>query len=217
MVQLIVGEKGKGKTKVLLDSVNTAIKEATGNIVYLDKSSKHMYELSNKVRLIDVSVYPLRHNDEFIGFICGIISQDHDLEQMYLDSFLTIAHVNGDLIETAVDDLSRIGELAAFIKENSLCGLGQTAPNPVLSTLRYFRDEYVVHIEEKRCPAGVCKNLLSYRIDPNLCRGCTACTKSCPTGAIAGSPRNPHKIDTQKCIRCGSCMEKCRFGAIVRG
>ncbi|MBQ4148535.1 MAG: 4Fe-4S binding protein, partial [Clostridium sp.] len=116
-----------------------------------------------------------------------------------------------------MEDLSRIEELAAFIKENSLCGLGQTAPNPVLSTLRYFRDEYVAHIEEKRCPAGVCKNLLSYRIDPNLCRGCTACTKSCPTGAIAGSPRNPHKIDTQKCIRCGSCMEKCRFGAIVRG
>ena len=88
MVQLIVGKKGKGKTKYLLDKVNTAIKDVSGNIVYLDKSSKHMYELNNKVRLIDVSVFPLKNSDEFIGFVCGILSQDHDLEQMYLDSFL---------------------------------------------------------------------------------------------------------------------------------
>ncbi len=113
MVQLIVGAKGKGKTKVLLDSVNTAIKEATGNIVYLDKSSKHMYELSNKVRLIDVSVYPLRNNDEFIGFICGIISQDHDLEKMYLDSFLKLARIQDEpgLIEKTVRMLDEISTL----------------------------------------------------------------------------------------------------------
>ena len=88
MVELIVGKKGKGKTKVLLDRVNGAVKEANGSIVYLDKSTKHMYELNNKVRLIDVSSYPLKNADEFVGFICGIISQDHDLEQIYLDSFL---------------------------------------------------------------------------------------------------------------------------------
>ena len=93
MVQLIVGNKGKGKTKQLLDRVNSAIKEANGNIVYLDKSSKHMYDLNNKVRLIDVSTYPLRNCSEFIGFVCGIVSQDHDLEQMYLDSFLKIAQL----------------------------------------------------------------------------------------------------------------------------
>ena len=94
MVQLIVGKKGKGKTKQLLDKVNGAIKSADGNIVYLDKSTKHMYELNNKVRLIDVSSYPLKNSDEFIGFICGIVSQDHDLQEMYLDSFLKIAKLD---------------------------------------------------------------------------------------------------------------------------
>ena len=91
-----------------------------------------------------------------------------------------------------------VEELAAFIKENSLCGLGQTAPNPVLSTLRYFRDEYVEHIVNKRCPAGVCRALLTYQIDPVKCRGCTACARACPAGAIMGSVKNPHKIDNEK-------------------
>lgn len=113
-----------------------------------------------------------------------------------------------------MDDLDRIEELAAFIKANSLCGLGQTAPNPVLSTVRFFRDEYVEHIEHKRCPARVCKDLLTYSIDPVKCRGCTACARNCPAGAIKGSAKNPHTIDPSKCIRCGSCYEKCRFGAI---
>ena len=116
-----------------------------------------------------------------------------------------------------MEDLDRIEELASFIKENSLCGLGQTAPNPVLSTLRYFRDEYVEHIEHKRCPAGVCKALLTYSIDPVKCKGCTICAQNCPAGAIKGSGKNPHKIDVNKCIKCGSCLEKCRFGAIQRG
>ena len=110
MVELIVGKKGKGKTKVLLDKVNGAIKEANGSIVYLDKSTKHMYELNNKVRLIDVSVYPLKNADEFIGFICGIISQDHDLEQVYLDSFLTTAKLEGADVSSTLDQLISIGE-----------------------------------------------------------------------------------------------------------
>lgn len=110
MVQLIVGKKGKGKTKYLLDKVNTAIKEVSGNIVYLDKSSKHMYELNNKVRLIDVSLFPLKNSDEFIGFICGILSQDHDLEQMYLDSFLKIAHLEGEDLTDALTQLNAISE-----------------------------------------------------------------------------------------------------------
>ena len=116
-----------------------------------------------------------------------------------------------------MEDLDRIEELASFIKTNSLCGLGQTAPNPVLSTLRYFRDEYVAHIVHKHCPARVCKELLTYSIDPLKCRGCTICARSCPVNAIKGSTKNPHKIDTQQCIKCGSCLEKCRFGAIQRG
>ena len=115
-----------------------------------------------------------------------------------------------------MEDLDRIEELASFIKSNSLCGLGQTAPNPVLSTLRYFRDEYVEHIQNKRCPAKVCRALLTYQIDPVKCKGCTACVKACPADAIIGSVKNPHKIDVQKCIKCGSCIDKCRFDAISR-
>ncbi len=110
MVELIVGRKGKGKTKVLLEKVNTAIKEANGSIVYLDKNTKHMYELNNKVRLIDCSVFPIKNADEFIGFICGILSQDHDLEQIYLDSFLTTARLEGKDITPALTQLDAIGK-----------------------------------------------------------------------------------------------------------
>ena len=114
-------------------------------------------------------------------------------------------------------DLERIEELAEFVKNNSLCGLGQTAPNPVLSTLKYFREEYLAHIQDKRCPAGVCKALLVYKIDPDKCRGCTLCARNCPADAIMGSVRNPHSIDTNKCVKCGACMDTCRFGAISKG
>ena len=110
MVELIVGKKGKGKTKVLLDRVNNAVKEANGSIVYLDKSTKHMYELNNKVRLIDVSSYPLKNADEFVGFICGIISQDHDLEQIYLDSFLKVSKLEDTDVTDTLDQLDKIGE-----------------------------------------------------------------------------------------------------------
>lgn len=110
MIQIIAGNKGKGKTKHLLDKVNSEIKSVHGNIVYLDKSSKHMYELNNKVRLIDTSNYALDNKDAFLGFICGIISQDHDLEQMYLDSFLKIAKLEGMDITETIDKLDAIGE-----------------------------------------------------------------------------------------------------------
>ena len=116
-----------------------------------------------------------------------------------------------------MDDLTKIEELSEFIKANSLCGLGQTAPNPVLSTMRYFRDEYVAHIVDKRCPAGVCKALLNYSITADKCKGCTLCAKVCPAGAIEGTVRNPHTIDTSKCVKCGACIEKCKFGAIKKG
>lgn len=110
MVQLVVGKKGKGKTKQLLDKVNKEILNVSGNIVYLDKSTKHMYELNNKVRLIDVSSYLVSDSDEFIGFVCGIISQDHDLEQMYFDSFLKIACVEDNQLEPVLNKLGKISE-----------------------------------------------------------------------------------------------------------
>ena len=118
--------------------------------------------------------------------------------------------------QATMEDLDKLEDLCYYVKSNSLCGLGQTAPNPVLSTLRYFRDEYEAHIKEKRCPAGVCKALLSYNIDRDKCRGCTLCARTCPAGAIMGSVKNPHVIDQTKCIKCGACMEKCKFGAIYK-
>lgn len=110
MVQFIVGREGKGKTKQLLDKVNTEIKDAQGNVVYLDKSTKHMFELNNKIRLIDVSEYLVTDSDEFIGFICGIISQDHDLQKMYFDSFLKIACVEADDLEKVIEKIEKISE-----------------------------------------------------------------------------------------------------------
>jgi len=115
------------------------------------------------------------------------------------------------------EDLERLEELAQLVKSASLCGLGQTAPNPVLSTLRYFRDEYLAHIREGACPAGVCPALIHYEIDPELCRGCDACRRACPTGAIQGTPgKPPYTLDQSRCIRCGACLAACPFGAIAR-
>ena len=115
-----------------------------------------------------------------------------------------------------MEDIDRMEELCYYLKENSLCALGQTAPNPVLSTLKYFRDEYIAHVKDKHCPAGVCKALTNYVIDPQKCRGCTLCARNCPVGAISGSVKVPHVIDTKKCIKCGACIEKCKFKAIEK-
>ena len=116
-----------------------------------------------------------------------------------------------------LETLDEMEQLAYDIKANSLCALGQTAPNPVLSTMRYFRDEYIAHVVDKKCPAGVCKELLSYQILADKCRGCTACSHVCPAAAISGSLREPHVIDKEKCLKCGACLEKCKFGAIIKG
>ncbi len=115
-----------------------------------------------------------------------------------------------------LEDIDKMEELCHYIQKNALCALGQTAPNPVLSTLKYFREEYEAHVVEKRCPAGVCKKLLHYEIDPEKCRGCTACARKCPVGAIQGKVREVHTIDKAKCIKCGACMETCKFGAISK-
>ena len=115
-----------------------------------------------------------------------------------------------------LEDLDKLEALCYYIKENSLCGLGQTAPNPVLSTLKNFRDEYEAHVVDKKCPAGVCKNLVQIKIVPDKCKGCTLCARNCPVNAINGKVREIHEIDQEKCIKCGVCLNNCKFGAIVR-
>ena len=118
--------------------------------------------------------------------------------------------------QATMEDLDKLEELCYHLQSSSLCALGQTAPNPVLSTLRYFRDEYVAHIVDKKCPAGVCKDLLQYKIDPDKCKGCTLCARTCPADAIIGSVREVHMINPEKCLKCGACIDKCRFGAIYK-
>lgn len=118
--------------------------------------------------------------------------------------------------KATMEDLDRLEDLCNYIKANSLCGLGQTAPNPVLATLKFFREEYIAHVRDKKCPAGVCKALMTYAIDADKCRGCTACARKCPAGAISGKVKEVHTIDTEKCIKCGVCMETCKFGAVVK-
>ncbi|MCI8594280.1 MAG: 4Fe-4S binding protein, partial [Oscillospiraceae bacterium] len=115
-----------------------------------------------------------------------------------------------------LEDLDTIEELCEHLKSSALCGLGQTAPNPVLSTLKHFRDEYVAHVVEKRCPAGVCKSLLHYTVVEDKCKGCTLCARNCPVEAISGAVKAPHVINQKKCIKCGVCVDNCRFDAIIK-
>ena len=128
-----------------------------------------------------------------------------------LETLEKITDGNGTL-----EDITKLEELSEYIKSASLCALGQTAPNPVLSTLHFFRDEYIAHVVDKTCPTHACKNLMQYKILPDLCKGCTLCSRKCPVGAISGKVKNPHVIDTAKCIKCGACISGCKFGAIVK-
>ena len=114
-----------------------------------------------------------------------------------------------------MEDLDLLEEICETMKDSSLCALGKSAPNPVLTTLKYFRSEYEAHIKEHRCPAGVCTNLTKFAIDADACKACGACKRACPTGAVSGEPKAAHVIDPVKCISCGSCREACRFNAVL--
>ena len=151
----------------------------------------------------------------FLEFIidesCGKCTPCRIGTKRLYDLLCKITDGNGTL-----EDLDTIEELCYHLKDSALCALGQSAPNPVLSTLKYFREEYIAHVVEKRCPAGVCRNLLRFTIDAEKCKGCTLCARNCPVNAISGSVKVPHVIDTTKCIKCGLCMSNCRFDAISK-
>jgi NAD-dependent dihydropyrimidine dehydrogenase PreA subunit len=114
------------------------------------------------------------------------------------------------------EDIERLEKLSRGIRLSSLCGLGQTAPNPVLSTIRYFREEYEAHIRDRKCPAKVCRKLLTYSIIEDLCKGCGACLRACPSGAVTGEKKKPHRINADLCVRCGACFDVCKFKSVER-
>lgn len=166
-----------------------------------------MIVMDDRTCMVDVARY-------FLNFLrdesCGKCISCREGTQRMWEIVTDIAEGKGTMEQLAV-----LEELAVAVKEASLCGLGQTAPNPVLSTLRYFRDEYIAHIEKKKCPAGVCKSLIRYSIVPEKCTGCLACLHVCPQGAITGELRKVHVLDDSKCIKCGACFEACQFEAIL--
>ena len=167
-----------------------------------------MIVLDDSTCMVDVARFYL---DFTVDESCGKCVPCRIGTRRLLEMLDKITSGNGTL-----EDLDKMEELCKYIQANALCALGQTAPNPVLSTLKFFRDEYVAHVVDKRCPAGVCKKLLRYEIDPDKCRGCTACARKCPVNAINGVVKQPHVIDQAKCIKCGTCMDTCRFGAISK-
>ena len=158
--------------------------------------------------MVDVARFFL---DFTVDESCGKCTPCRIGTRRLLEMLNKITSGNGTL-----EDLDKMEELCKYIQANAMCALGQTAPNPVLSTMKYFRDEYEAHVVEKRCPAGVCKNLMHYEIQPDKCRGCTLCARKCPANAITGKVKEPHVIDQSKCIKCGACMEGCKFSAIVK-
>ncbi len=167
-----------------------------------------MIVMDDTTCMVDVARFFL---DFTVDESCGKCTPCRIGTRRLLEMLDKITSGNGTL-----EDLDKMEELCNYIKANAMCALGQTAPNPVLSTLKYFRDEYEAHVVEKRCPAGVCKNLMHYEIQPDKCRGCTLCARKCPAGAITGKVKEPHVIDQSKCIKCGACMEGCKFSAIIK-
>ena len=167
-----------------------------------------MIVMDDSTCMVDVARFFL---DFTVDESCGKCTPCRIGTRRLLEMLDKITSGNGTL-----EDLDKMEELCNYIKANAMCALGQTAPNPVLSTLKYFRDEYEAHVVEKRCPAGVCKKLMHYEIQADKCRGCTLCARKCPANAITGKVKEPHVIDQSKCIKCGACMEGCKFSAIIK-
>ncbi|MCK5767466.1 MAG: 4Fe-4S binding protein, partial [Candidatus Atribacteria bacterium] len=143
---------------------------------------------------------------------CGKCTPCREGTRVMLEILTRICEGKGKM-----EDLDTLEELSTVIKDTALCALGQTAPNPILSTLRYFKDEYIEHIKDKKCRAGVCKSLMKYEINPEKCVGCGACARECPVNAITGEKKHVHTIDQEKCIKCGLCYSTCKFAAITKG
>ncbi len=198
------GPSGGCLTKVHLDTpIDYDSLTAAGSMM----GSGGMIVMDEDNCMVDIARFFL---DFTVDESCGKCTPCREGTKRMLEILNKIAEGKGTM-----EDLDKLEKLAINIKETSLCGLGQTAPNPVLSTLRYFRDEYEAHVLEKRCPAGVCQSLLKYIITMD-CKGCTKCARICPTGAIEGKVREMHIIDQDKCIKCGACMDACNFHAIIR-